>query len=99
MIHLLLYASQTNSFALPIFFIFYCRAVYANERTLLRARFDKHKTETDPERATQLLRLGEEEFWENQHPLPMYFSNEPGGVAWERPVKYQVCSKKVKSWP
>uniref|UniRef100_A0A6F9DLF0 NADH dehydrogenase [ubiquinone] 1 beta subcomplex subunit 9 n=1 Tax=Phallusia mammillata TaxID=59560 RepID=A0A6F9DLF0_9ASCI len=81
---------------------FYCapqgRDVYAYEHTLLRARFDKHKNETDPERATQLLRLGEEEFWENQHPMPIIFSNEPGGVAWERPVKNQVPEAYMNEW-
>ena len=58
--------------------------MYCYERTLLRARFDRYKNEKDFTKATQLLRLGEEEFWENQAPAPSVFPNEPDGVTFQR---------------
>ena len=63
----------------PIINLFFAtRHVFAYERTLLRARFDLHKDEPDFKRATQLLRLGEEEFWVNQHPDPVECENNAG---------------------
>jgi len=74
------------------------RHVYSYERTLLRARFDKHKDEADPNKATQLLRLGEEEFWVNQHPVPMLFPNEPGGTKYQREWTHQAPLQVMDDW-
>jgi len=65
---------------------------------MLRARFDKHKDEKDFKRATQLLRLGEEEFWLNQHPMPIIFPDEYGGVAWDRHEKNRVDESAFDTW-
>ena len=68
--------------------------MYCYERTLLRARFDRYKDEKDFTKATQLLRLGEEEFWENQclrfSPMP----NEEDGVMYQRFQTHQVRQNK-----
>ncbi|CAK8685264.1 NADH dehydrogenase [ubiquinone] 1 beta subcomplex subunit 9-like [Clavelina lepadiformis] len=74
------------------------RHVFAYERTLLRARFDLHKDEPDFKRATQLLRLGEEEFWVNQHPDPVLLPNEEGGVTFQRHATYQVPERALDHW-
>nr|XP_002130843.1 NADH dehydrogenase [ubiquinone] 1 beta subcomplex subunit 9-like [Ciona intestinalis] len=76
----------------------YGRTGFCYERTLLRARFDKYKNETDFKRATQLLRLGEEEFWENQHPFPLIFPEEPGGVMYERSWTHQLPETTMDHW-
>ena len=60
------------------------RIVYVYERNLLRARFDKYKNEQDPIRATQLLKLAEEEFWLNQHHRPIEIHNSPNGFTYGR---------------
>ncbi|XP_022094541.1 NADH dehydrogenase [ubiquinone] 1 beta subcomplex subunit 9-like [Acanthaster planci] len=62
------------------------RPTFRYEVTLLRARFDEHKNETDMKKAAQLLRDGEEEFWEKQHPQPYIFIDSPGGTRYERNI-------------
>ena len=62
---------------------------------MLRARFDRYKDENDFTKATQLLRLGEEEFWENQHPAPSLMPTEPDGVVYQRYWTYQVSKSQV----
>uniref|UniRef100_UPI00193ABF2F NADH dehydrogenase [ubiquinone] 1 beta subcomplex subunit 9-like n=1 Tax=Styela clava TaxID=7725 RepID=UPI00193ABF2F len=76
------------------------RPHYCYERTLLRARFDQHKDEPSENRAAQLLRLGEEEFWENQSPDPIVWPNdgvEPG-VLFERLNKYKIPEHYIEFW-
>lgn len=64
---------------------------FCYERTLLRARFDQNKDIQDETKSAQVLRLGEEEFWESQHVMPPVFTNSPyGGVMYERFDKYRV---------
>lgn len=57
---------------------------------LLRARFDENKNEKDMIKATKMLKMGEEEFWANQHPQPYIFPDSPGGTSYERYECYKV---------
>ena len=49
---------------------FFFRQVFRYEAVLLRARFDANKNETDMIKAKQMLKDGEKEFFEKQHPQP-----------------------------
>ncbi|MBN3321488.1 NDUB9 dehydrogenase, partial [Atractosteus spatula] len=66
------------------------RDIYRFHACLLRARFDQHKNEKDMVKATLLLKAGEEEFWEKQHPQPYIFPDSPGGTSYERYERYKV---------
>lgn len=57
---------------------------------MLRARFEENKNEKDMLKATQLLKAGEEEFWDKQHPQPYIFPDSPGGTSYERYECYKV---------
>jgi len=74
------------------------RATYCYERTLLRARFDKFKNEDDPVIATEILKMGEEEFWLNQHTMPVLFHNHPDGFAYAREETDRVDEKVMDKW-
>lgn len=71
---------------------------FSYERTLLRARFDNYKDEKDPTTATHLLRLGEEEFWQNQHHAPIHFPNSLEGQAWQRLDKHRIQEAALNFW-
>ncbi|XP_071479638.1 NADH dehydrogenase [ubiquinone] 1 beta subcomplex subunit 9-like [Diadema antillarum] len=62
------------------------RPSFRYEATVLRARFDEHKNETDMRKAAEILRAGEEEFWEKQHPQPYIFIDSQGGTRFERNI-------------
>ncbi|XP_071784858.1 NADH dehydrogenase [ubiquinone] 1 beta subcomplex subunit 9-like [Asterias amurensis] len=62
------------------------RSTFRYEVTLLRARFDEHKNETDMKKAVRLLQQGEEELWQKQHPQPYIFIDSPGGTRYERNI-------------
>ena len=57
---------------------------------MMRARFDENKNEKDMVKATMMLKAGEEEFWDNQHPQPYIFPDSPGGTSYERYECYKV---------
>ncbi|KAL4716413.1 hypothetical protein ACJJTC_015841 [Scirpophaga incertulas] len=62
------------------------RNVFRYQAVLLRARFDQNAKECDLRKATELLKAGEEELFQIQHPIPKKFAQSPGGVAFERVV-------------
>ncbi|XP_041455655.1 NADH dehydrogenase [ubiquinone] 1 beta subcomplex subunit 9-like [Lytechinus variegatus] len=62
------------------------RPSFRYEATVLRARFDEHKNETNMQKAAQILQAGEEEFWERQHPQPYIFIDSFGGTRYERNI-------------
>lgn len=59
---------------------------------LLRARFDANQSEKDMVKATKMLKAGEEEFWDRQHPQPYIFPDSPGGTSYERYECYKVTA-------
>ncbi|XP_071959712.1 NADH dehydrogenase [ubiquinone] 1 beta subcomplex subunit 9-like [Antedon mediterranea] len=62
------------------------RPTFRYEATLLRARFNEHKDEKNLQKAQTILKAGEEEFWEKQHPQPYIFIDSPGGTRYERKI-------------
>jgi len=68
------------------------------ERTMVRARFDKHKNEPDMIKAAALLKAGEEEWWLNRHYSPIVFPWSDGGVAYQRATKNQKYSQNMQWW-
>ncbi|XP_033104775.1 NADH dehydrogenase [ubiquinone] 1 beta subcomplex subunit 9-like [Anneissia japonica] len=62
------------------------RPDFRYEATVLRARFDEHKNEKNLQKAQELLKAGEDEFWEKQHPQPYIFIDSPGGTRYERNI-------------
>ncbi|XP_061786994.1 NADH dehydrogenase [ubiquinone] 1 beta subcomplex subunit 9 [Nerophis lumbriciformis] len=65
---------------------------------LMRARFEENKNEVDLVKATLMLKAGEEEFWEKQHPQPYIFPDSPGGTAYERYDCYKVPEWVLDHW-
>ncbi|XP_043117703.1 NADH dehydrogenase [ubiquinone] 1 beta subcomplex subunit 9-like isoform X2 [Puntigrus tetrazona] len=65
---------------------------------LLRARFDENKHEKDMMKATMMLKAGEEEFWDNQHPQPYVFPDSPGGTSYERYECYKIPEWCLDHW-
>jgi len=53
------------------------------ESVMLRARFDKNKN-VNMRLAKKLLAQGEDELFHSLHPVPKYFVDSPGGVAYQR---------------
>ncbi|NWX87303.1 NDUB9 dehydrogenase, partial [Nothoprocta pentlandii] len=74
------------------------RDKYRYFAVLLRAQFDQHKHEKDMVKATELLKAGEQEFWERQHPQPYIFPDSPGGTAYERYECYKVPEWCLDFW-
>lgn len=72
--------------------------VFIWERNMLRARFEKHRNETDMVKCSALLKAAEEEWWVNRHPVPMIMPWSDGGVAFQRAVKNQHQSKVMTTW-
>lgn len=52
----------------------------------MRDRFDQNRNIKDPRQIDILLKEGEQELFNKQHPQPRRFANSPGGVAFEREV-------------
>uniref|UniRef100_A0A3P8WU13 NADH dehydrogenase [ubiquinone] 1 beta subcomplex subunit 9 n=1 Tax=Cynoglossus semilaevis TaxID=244447 RepID=A0A3P8WU13_CYNSE len=65
---------------------------------MLRARFEENKNEKDMLKATQLLKAGEEEFWDKQHPQPYIFPDSPGGTSYERYECYKLPEWVLDYW-
>uniref|UniRef100_A0A3B4YUZ3 NADH dehydrogenase [ubiquinone] 1 beta subcomplex subunit 9 n=1 Tax=Stegastes partitus TaxID=144197 RepID=A0A3B4YUZ3_9TELE len=65
---------------------------------LMRARFEEHKNEKDMVKATMLLKLGEEEFWDDQHSQPYIFPDSPGGTSYERYDCYKADEWVLDTW-
>ncbi|XP_019628861.1 PREDICTED: NADH dehydrogenase [ubiquinone] 1 beta subcomplex subunit 9-like [Branchiostoma belcheri] len=74
------------------------RDKFRYEATLLRARFDEHKDEVDMVKAVKLLKAGEEEFLQRQHPQPYIFPDSPGGTTYERYQAYQHPDWLLDHW-
>ncbi|XP_031624853.1 NADH dehydrogenase [ubiquinone] 1 beta subcomplex subunit 9 [Contarinia nasturtii] len=62
------------------------RHVFRFNAILLRERFDQNKEIKDLRIARELLKSGEQELFEKQHPQPFTFANSPGGIAYGREV-------------
>ncbi|XP_073535967.1 NADH dehydrogenase [ubiquinone] 1 beta subcomplex subunit 9 [Phyllobates terribilis] len=74
------------------------RDQFRYEACLLRARFDGQKNEKDMMKATLLLKAGEEEFYQLQHPQPYIFVDSPGGTSYERYDCYKVPEWCLDHW-
>ncbi|XP_059205866.1 NADH dehydrogenase [ubiquinone] 1 beta subcomplex subunit 9 [Centropristis striata] len=74
------------------------RDKYRYHAVLMRARFEENREEKDLVKATMLLRAGEEEFWERQHPDPYVFIDSPGGTSYERYDCYKVPEWALDYW-
>jgi len=68
------------------------------ERVMLRARFDKHKNETDMVKASALLKAGEEEWWVNRHHTPFLLPWAEGGLAFQRQWKNSRAASMMNYW-
>lgn len=53
---------------------------------MMRARFDENRNVRDFRVIEDIVRAGEQELFDKQHPQPRKFANSPGGVAFEREV-------------
>ncbi|KAK9873390.1 hypothetical protein WA026_022453 [Henosepilachna vigintioctopunctata] len=62
------------------------RNVFRYHAVLMRAEFEKNRDIKDMRQAKKLLEDGEEELFQNMHPIPKLFPLSPGGVAYEREV-------------
>lgn len=62
------------------------RFQYRYQAVMMRARFEKNRSITDPRIVENFMEEGEKEMFLNQHPQPRKFANSPGGVAFEREV-------------
>merc|ERR1719454_2364832 len=65
---------------------------------MLRARFEKHKNETDMVRASALLKAGEEEWWVNRHHSPFLLPWAEGGLAFQRQWKNSRAASMMNYW-
>jgi len=68
------------------------------EMVMLRARFDKHVSETDMVKATALVKAGEEEWWMNKHHQPFLYPYQEGGIAHMRYEKYKRGADIYRTW-
>ncbi|PSN47288.1 NADH dehydrogenase [ubiquinone] 1 beta subcomplex subunit 9 [Blattella germanica] len=62
------------------------KEVFRYEAVLLRQRFEENRDVKDMRKAKELLHIGEEELFKNQHYQPKKFPKSPGGTSYAREV-------------